>query len=280
MLIVEDGSGIYEANSYAGLSYAHWYLSTRGRAAEWDAASVAQREAALIAATDYIDRRYGQFFVGQKQFRDIRTSAFNFLQLRSQPQINDTITIGGVVYTFVSASSGPFDIVIGAGVSDTVLAAVLIINDSLIVSADMIGSNSLIVRSRTLGINDVLIETTSSAPTRLAWDYTSLIGASDLTTQTLEWPRAYCYSSSEILGVPEKIRQATVELATRALTSGLMPDPEVSANGQIATRVFEKVGPIETETAYSSSINAIFKKFPEVDRLMASFLIGVGGVIR
>ena len=60
-LIVEDGSVVAGAESYASVSYADTYWSNRSTspyAATWAAATTAQKESALRMATQYIDTTY------------------------------------------------------------------------------------------------------------------------------------------------------------------------------------------------------------------------------
>lgn len=56
-LRVEDGTGVSDANSYIALAEADTYFQERGNA-EWGALSVAEKEQALIRATDYLEQRY------------------------------------------------------------------------------------------------------------------------------------------------------------------------------------------------------------------------------
>lgn len=71
-----------------------------------------------------------------------------------------------------------------------------------------------------------------------------------------------------------------MEYAFRAISGSLMPDPVVGDTGQDIRRQFEKVGPIETEVAYSASVKQIFKKYPEADRLLSELIGSTGGVYR
>jgi hypothetical protein len=279
-LIVEDGSGILYANSYAGLSYAHAYLHRRLRNTSWDAATVQAREAALVAATDYIDKRFGSRFSGIKLYLELDVFAENFLQFASQPQNNQTLTIGSVTYTFKNVVSVTNDILIGASITATItnfLAAVATHPD---VNAEAAGADSVIVTHKLAG-EQAEVLTSTDGPTRLSWDYAQLVLPSS-GEQPLEWPRDYVYSRAGIAltGIPEKLRQATVEYASRAITAGLMPDPVVSDTGQDIRRKFEKVGPIEEETVYSTQVREVFKRFPEADKLLAELIIGSGGVTR
>jgi hypothetical protein len=57
-LIVEDGSGKSDAESYLSVADADTYFTNRGGNATWTAASTANKEAALRIATQYLDAAY------------------------------------------------------------------------------------------------------------------------------------------------------------------------------------------------------------------------------
>jgi DnaT-like ssDNA binding protein len=101
--------------------------------------------------------------------------------------------------------------------------------------------------------------------------------------QALEWPRAYVYRESfagcaPIEGVPVEVVQANIELAKRALSGELAPDPTVDATGQVVTSKRDKVGPIETERVFSGASSATFvKPFPQVDRIVRKLVEPEGG---
>lgn len=56
-MVVEDGTGKADANSYASVEYADDYFSARGVSA-WEELETEQKESALIRATDFIDNIY------------------------------------------------------------------------------------------------------------------------------------------------------------------------------------------------------------------------------
>lgn len=62
-LIVEDGTGLEDADSYAALADADTFHAERENA-DWAAATIAVREAALRRATDYLDSGYD--FIGER----------------------------------------------------------------------------------------------------------------------------------------------------------------------------------------------------------------------
>lgn len=67
-LVVEDGTGLANANSY--LSVADFKTYHTDRANSWGTATDPAISGALIRATDYIDRLYGSTFVGEREFPD------------------------------------------------------------------------------------------------------------------------------------------------------------------------------------------------------------------
>ena len=65
-LTLETGEGVTDANAYADRTYANTYFTARNIAG-WTGANDV-KDAALIRATDYIDRRWGASFVGRREF--------------------------------------------------------------------------------------------------------------------------------------------------------------------------------------------------------------------
>lgn len=55
--VVEDGTGLENANSYASVSFADSYFEDRGNTI-WAAATDDAKEQALVRATDYLDNRF------------------------------------------------------------------------------------------------------------------------------------------------------------------------------------------------------------------------------
>ena len=64
-MIVEDGTGLTDANSYASVEFADDYFSARG-VSEWDDLETEVKEQSLIKATDFIDNVYQWY--GKKEF--------------------------------------------------------------------------------------------------------------------------------------------------------------------------------------------------------------------
>lgn len=63
--VVEDGTGLPNANSYASVDFADSHFQSRGKG-EWLLLTLEQKQAALIQATDYIDLRWGAWFKGER----------------------------------------------------------------------------------------------------------------------------------------------------------------------------------------------------------------------
>lgn len=65
MLIVEDGTGLPDSNSYVSAEEANQYFSARSNQA-WENAFPDQKAAALVAGTQFVDSTYGHGFVGRR----------------------------------------------------------------------------------------------------------------------------------------------------------------------------------------------------------------------
>lgn len=64
-IIVEDGAGLANSESYASVSFADAYFASRANDV-WDALDTPAKEAALISATDFIEATYSQSWRGSK----------------------------------------------------------------------------------------------------------------------------------------------------------------------------------------------------------------------
>ena len=80
-MVVEDGTGLSNADSFVSVAYADTYFSTRGVTA-W--ASLTNKEALLIKATDYIEAVYSEAWKGV---------TLNDTQSLSFPRIIDDATV-------------------------------------------------------------------------------------------------------------------------------------------------------------------------------------------
>ena len=80
-MVVEDGTGLSNADSFVSVDYAETYFTTRGVTA-W--ASLTNKEALLIKATDYIEAVYSESWKGV---------TLNDTQSLSFPRIIDDSTV-------------------------------------------------------------------------------------------------------------------------------------------------------------------------------------------
>ena len=80
-MVVEDGTGLSNADSFVSVAYADTYFSTRN-VTSW--ASLTNKEALLIKATDYIEAVYSEAWKG---------TTLNDTQSLSFPRIIDDATV-------------------------------------------------------------------------------------------------------------------------------------------------------------------------------------------
>ena len=109
-LIVEDGSIVPNANSYVALIDADNYFRARNNHV-WLSLEQTAKEALLIAATDYIELRFGRRFLGQKK-QDNQPLSFprkGFLTLRQfrkflKKRVLSTLSVQTTVRLFQTLS--------------------------------------------------------------------------------------------------------------------------------------------------------------------------------
>ncbi len=67
--IVEDGTAKADANAYCDVAFVDGYFADAGGHAAWDSADTAEKQAAIVKATRYIDQRFGRLFPNQRATR-------------------------------------------------------------------------------------------------------------------------------------------------------------------------------------------------------------------
>ncbi len=300
-LILEDGTGVSSANAYTTSALVNAYLVERGRVDEndWSAASGSEKDASVIAGTDYIETRFSLRFLGRRQFQNISV-ARGTLTFTGQALDAETVTIDSTVYTYNTVLGGANSILIGASVEasiknliDAITGAVDKLGDTVglgtvahttITASEGIGDRMIAVAvARGTPGNDVVTTETLTAAT---WESATLVGGSDTgEPQFLSFPRIDLFDREgvRVLGMPTKLLQAAAEYAVRTVSgTKLSPDPVVDSSGQakILTRV--QVGPIETETRFGAggSLAQVIRPYPAADRLLAGYLLPGGRVIR
>lgn len=271
-LIVEDGTGVFKANSYVGLAFAMSYLVQRNKSTEWTAASVAAQRAALIEATDYIDKRFGLKFLGQILFTEMAVPATGMLMVIGAPQEDETIRVGSETYVFKISASGPNEITIGGSPAITAenIAEALDSRLDILIYRE---TGSALITIEAVDPGPIEFDTISTSE-NVVFDTDNLIGGS------LSGQQPLCFPRTSFEGIPETLKMATVEYAVRALAEPLMPDPVMDESGQQVRRRSEKVGPVEEEIVFQSSPGEIFKTYPEADRLIKPLITDFGGTYR
>jgi len=295
-LIVETGIGVYGANGYVPVSFVTNYLTLRNRVTEnlWSTSTVSVQEAAIIAATDYLEKRFSHKFKGLPLSSFSATFAEGSVSFVGLPANNDTLTLGDMIYTFVTSLSGaPNEVLIGSTITLTASNFADAVMALPAAAGVTYGTATVASRHSTATAAAGVVALVALAP-GASGAYTVLseaapnitispfIGGLDGGIQPLSWPRQYVYDDrgNTIAGIPERIKQATSEYAVRVLNGVLLRDPTSDDFGGPVTSRREKVGPIEEEYQYAS--NMTISRFPAADRLLYPFLVngGRGGVIR
>ncbi len=284
-LIVEDGSGVQGANSYTTVARFREYFLDR----DIDVTGYSDNtvKSILIAATDYIDTRWGLRFLGQRLY-SLLTSRSIFT-LSDQPADGETVTVGSAVATFKTTLTVPADDTeaeIGNTITETLnnLASALGASDRDQVTDDQVISDFLIADPDNPTLTCYIVRNgvaTTEASSNGSFDAAASYGYSG-RPQVLEFPRQYLYDKAGILvdGIPIRLQEATYEYAYRAQSAVLAPDPTVDASGLRITGTEKKVGPIVTKTSYAENqVPRITTPYPAADRLLQEY-ISTGGIIR
>ena len=102
----------------------------------------------------------------------------------------------------------------------------------------------------------------------------------------MSFPRTNLFDRDGIavIGMPIRLKNATAEYSVRAAETGIVlaPDPTIDQFGGVVDGIREKVGPIETETTYStgSSTGSRLPMYPGADRWISDYLLDTSTVIR
>lgn len=284
-LIVEDGNGIVGANSYVTVAEVTAYLTDRNRQTEnsWSTAATAAQEAAAIAATDFIDRRFGTRFKGIRCFGNLNT-ARTVMTFTVQPTDTQTVTLGAQVFTFLNTPVATNDVQIGANLSESIDNLVAKINEVVDpeVGAGASFADTMLIFAKIAGTGGNGISTTSTV-TGTTFSFATTRGGDDRDApQPLSFPRKNLFTrdGSIIRGVADRVKQATAEYAVRALVGVLQGDIVPDASGRVLTKIRVKVGPIETETGFEEGGAFQLAVYPAADGLFSEFLNPAGGVER
>lgn len=296
--VVETGAGTPGANAYVTTAFVDGYLADRNRETEneWSTQTTARKQEAIVAATSYIDKRWGLRFKGvrYRQLISGRRSK-GTLTLASLPLVNETVTIGTKTYRFVDALAQENDVLRGATVATALAALEAAVEEggdgttthadtvnNLEAEADVSGS-TMTVTALVAGTNGDAMPFATDVTDATISGSGFLAGGIDEAPQPRAWPRAGAFTQDgqPIVGVPLVLKQATAEYAVRALAAELDPDPTVSTTGAAIQRKLEQVGPITEETEYvAGAVPSIHRDYPAADVLLAELITRGGGVLR
>jgi len=288
-LILETGAGVQNANAYVTTAYIDNYLSNRNRSTEnsWDTATSAQKEAAAINATQYLDNRFGSRFLGVKAVAFNGRSAEGIVEFAGLPVADETIVIGATTYTFKSSLStltSVNEVLIGADAAAmaTNLVAAIGATDTTLHSSNVQANQDITaaINATTVDLtaaqegesgNDITLSTAATNVT-----VTGMINGVDYGSQNLQWPRTGVKDSRglTVVGLPRNLKWAVCEYAIRAHNAQLFQDPTTDASGRTVT--FEKIGPIETRFTEGSTIENLIRPYPAADYLLKSYLKPAG----
>jgi hypothetical protein len=140
-LVVEDGSGKSDAQSYVSVADSATYAALISTLWGLGATTTAMKENALQLATQYIDLKYGQLFTGQKKASTILTQALEW------PRSYVYDAVGNLL----SDSAIPTQIKIAT----IELACAIIAGDSLMAASEDIGT----IESESIGIGPLSVST-------------------------------------------------------------------------------------------------------------------------
>lgn len=304
-LILETGNGVPGANSYVTPSFVTTYLTDRGREAEnsWSTSTTAEQEDACVAATDYIDTRWGSRFKGVREYLFEGEYAQGVVEITDVPAANDTLTVGERTYTFVASLDeyATDEVLIGATAAATASALISAVaaessNAGTLFSSAQFANRS-VTASLKAGTTDTIVFTSTqrgesgndiplsrvSPGSDITLLTASFVFGRESGVQPLEFPRAGLYVYGErVTGVPIRLKQAAAEYAVRARSAALYADPVVDDTGRAVTFRDESVGPLKDITRYEdgAGISALIKPYPAADNLLEPLVKPAGGTWR
>lgn len=291
-LVLETGTGIRDANSYVTAAFVTNYLTSLGRETEntWSTRTQPVQEAACIAASQYVDTRWGGVMKGSRQVKlDGRVSLAR-ITITGNPAAGatTTVTLSSTTYTLVATldSFNDNEIELGADAAETAENIVAAINaDADYVAKAESNSPEVILLSSPFegeSFNDTPLSLGTGFDTFAT--VTGFQGGQDVGSQPMEFPRSGLFDPSgrRVLGIPLKLKQATAEYAVRAVSAQLYRDPSIDDSGRTVNEIMEKVGPIEERTVYEegSALSQRIKPYPAADNLLRDFVLSGGRTIR
>ena len=282
-ITLETGTGVPGANSYILPAFVTNYLTDLNRLTEnmWSTRTATEQEAACIAATQYIDTRWGPRFKGSRSVVFFGEAARARLTVSGQPTAGDTLIVSLQTYTFVTTldSFNTNEIEIGDNVAETIQNIIDAINEDFEVAATpwQDTMDQILLTQEAPGVSGNDTPLNADAATNITVTNAFSNGV-DSGSQPLEFPRAGLIDDSgrRVLGIPLRLKQAASEYAVRALAAQLFQDPVTDNTGRIVQEKTERVGPLEESVVYSegATLEQLIKPYPAADRLLLEFVTG------
>lgn len=301
-VIVETGAGIINANSYVDEAFVLAYLTDRNRDAAWTAAGATVQAAAVVAGTDYIEKRWSQRFKGQREFSFGDVESIAEIAFTGVPSAAETLTINDFVYTFVVAplttdtpQGNNFEVLIGVDAAGSASNLLDVLDADVDQEGVTFQTGTTVNRHLTAVLVVATIDLTSAAPgssgnsNTLVGPVTNVTltvwgGGIDGGSQPLSFPQENLFDRAgvAVLGIPLRLKQCTAEYSDRVRVALLDPDPTFDARGGSITSLSEKVGPIEVATTYSDGTHGTvtIRPYPAADRLVDEYVFPAGQVVR
>ncbi len=282
MLVLENGSGVQGANSAINSDFVTSYLTTLNRQDQngWNADTTtdAIKQAACIAATQYVEKRWGDRFIGEKLYFWEEVKATAEITIDSIATDN---SMPGSQYIIIAGERIEFS----SGATD-IGTAIMNLLPSLTakkINAELKsqGSNTIVITSKSYGVMgnydaEILQESDSDLADdeKIVLNITQWAGGLHGGEQQTSYPREDWSEPMPLIYL-----NALAEYAIRSLADGLIPDPEVDPSGRVVIEKKERVGAIEEQTKYAvgTSLTQQFKPYPEADILLRPLLRGGQG---
>lgn len=297
MLIVEDGTGLIDANAYISLADAAAYFGPRGNT-KWFGGNPTTAQGTATFVNNPVDTN--KVTVGRV--------TYTFKATLTTPAVANEVLIGSTLtesrnnlITAIAARTTESE-VYGKGTKpnpDGIASAVS--TDQLLITAKAYGNpgNDVVTSSDSVNITwatatltggtqtideavqeAAIVNATTYVDTRWAGN---LRGAPLNVDQALAFPRVgICNSCSRGQSMPPGLLTATAEYALRALDGPLAPDLVSDPSGFAITRRRQKLGPIERDLEFNTGSQAgvlpePWKTYPVPDSMMSCMLLRVPG---
>jgi hypothetical protein len=295
-LVVEDGSIVAGAESYASVAYADAYFAAQGEdPAAWLGAAASGKLVVSAVPSDsetvVID---GKTYTFETALTDSDGNVqIGLTVAESLSNLEAALSLGDGAGTAYASSTTAHPTVQSAGTAGSVLWVVAIsrgtAGNSIAVSETLAGASSAWTAAALAGGLDPTITTLAKENLlRIGTRFLDLTystrwkGSRTDVTQVLDWPRVGViqedYQMFDEDEIPPAILDATCEAALRQSTQegGLMPD--IASPGTVASKSVA-AGPLKSSTTYLGGLSQI-PRFRKIDELVIELVWPPGRIVR